>query len=193
MSSAGATTSCSAFASCATSSASRSRGEPVARLPSATTTSAAGRDARPAVASTASPTPPAQLAASSPSRQATACALELAAAAAGSAASSSSTRLEQAAELEAAEDLLQLRAVGRARARARPGRRRAARSRRIVASSFDARAWSACSRDRLRRAPARARRRARSPPRASRTARSAGRRSCRRSPECPGCCRTCRP
>ena len=44
------------------------------------------------------------------------------------------------------------------------------RSRRIVASSFELRAWSACSRERLRARRASARRRARARPRASRTA-----------------------
>ena len=59
---------------------------------------------------------------------------------------------EQAAELEAPEDLLERRTVGRRGRRASVGSTSSGRSRRIVASTFDARAWSACSRIDLPRA-----------------------------------------
>ena len=57
--------------------------------------------------------------------------------AAGSASSMHVDPLQQVAELVLAEHLLQPRAVGRRRARARPGSQSSGRSRRIVASSFD--------------------------------------------------------
>ena len=99
---------------------------------------------------------------------------------------------QEAAELEAAEDLLQRGAVGRrgdelgrvdVERQVAPHRREELRVARLVGVLTD----RACC------GPARARRRARSPPRATRTARSAGPRSCPRSRGSPGCCPRCPP
>ena len=70
----------------------------------------------------------------------------------GAPSSSSSTRLEQVAELEAPEHLLQLSSGPGGESTSSAGSQSSSRSRRIVASSFAPRAWSACSRIAFERA-----------------------------------------